>query len=383
MTIQELHSNEALRRHEFPVANTRVFLGHAGVSPVPRRVAEAMAHYSLNSTLGDRETLEPLQQIRQIRALAAGLISAQPEEIAFVGPTSLALSHVASGLTFRKGDNILVYFDDYPSNVYPWMALAEKGVQVRFLNTRELGRIRTIDVTGQVDEQTRLVALSSCHFVSGFRLDIRAIGEQLRKRGILFCLDAIQTVGAFPTPADCVDFLAADSHKWMLGPCAAGILYVRKEVQDRFRPPIYGWNNIKCPDYVAQESLVPQDGGRRYEPGTENIIGLVGLRAAMELLRDVGIDNIAAELLRQRTWLVPALQAKGYTVLQAEAPSAHASSLISIYKDGVDPVELHAKLLKENVVTLVRADRSGKQYLRISPHFYNTDAELHRLLELL
>lgn len=383
MTIQELHSNEALRRHEFPVASSRVFLGHAGISPVPRRVGEAMAHYALNSALGDRETLEPLQQLRQIRTLAADLISAKPDEIAFVGPTSLALSHVASGLTFRKGDNILVYFDDYPSNVYPWMALAEKGVQVRFLNARELGRIRTIDVTGQVDEQTRLVALSSCHFVSGFRLDIRAIGEQLRKRGILFCLDAIQTVGAFPTPADCVDFLAADSHKWMLGPCAAGILYVRKEVQDRFHPPIHGWNNFKCPDYVAQESLVPHDGGRRYEPGTQNIIGLVGLRAALELLKEIGIDNIAAELLRQRAWLVPALQTKGYTVLHADAPSAHASGVISIHHEGVDMTELQARLLKNNVVTLVRVDRSGRHYLRISPHFYNTDAELRRLLELL
>src|SRR6202034_601797 len=121
------------------------------------------------------------------------------EEIALVGPTSLALSYVAAGLSWRKGDNVLIYFDDYPSNVYPWMALAEKGVEVRLLNVREYGRIRSIDVLGQCDEQTRLVALASNHFVAGYRVDIAAIGKALRLRNILFCVDGIQTVGAFPT----------------------------------------------------------------------------------------------------------------------------------------------------------------------------------------
>src|SRR6185436_5501731 len=137
-------------------------------------------------------------------------------------------SLVASGLKFRRGENILVYFDDYPSNVYPWMALVEQGVQVRLVNTRGLGLIRARDVMGQVDENTRLVALASCHFVSGYRIEIDSIGKFLRERGILFCLDAIQTLGAFPTTVENVDVLAADAHKWLLGPCAAGLLYVRR-----------------------------------------------------------------------------------------------------------------------------------------------------------
>src|SRR5204863_5070568 len=136
---------------------------------------------------------------------------AQPEEIAFVGPTSLGLSFIASGLQLRKNENIMIYLDDYPSNVYPWMALAEKGVQVRFLNIRELGRIRLIDIQGQVDEQTRLVALASCHFVSGYRIDMEGIANMLAARGIPFCVDGIQTLGAFPTPVGQVDFLAADA----------------------------------------------------------------------------------------------------------------------------------------------------------------------------
>ena len=171
----------------------------------------------------------------------------------------------------RKGDNILIYFDDYPSNVYPWLALAEKGVEVRLMNTRGLGAIRSRDVMGQVDENTRLVALASCHFISGYRIDFQAIGRYLRERNILFCLDAIQTLGAFPTTVEQVDLLAADAHKWLLGPCGAGVLYVRRSVQDKINPPIYGWHNVNCPNFVAQEQIdLPHRGaeirGRHAQP---------------------------------------------------------------------------------------------------------------------
>src|SRR3954470_13534980 len=158
MTLSEILSNEELRRHEFPVTRDKIFLGHAAVCPLPRRVFEAVERYARECTGADQEEILPDAQIRQTRQLAATMLGAQPEEIALVGPTSLGLSFVASGLNFRKGDNILTYFDDYPSNVYPWMALAEKGVQVRLLSIRETGRIRLTDVIGQVDEQTRLVA---------------------------------------------------------------------------------------------------------------------------------------------------------------------------------------------------------------------------------
>ena len=191
------------------------------------------------------------------------------------------------------------------------MALAEKGVEVRFINIRELGRIRPLDVEGQVDEQTRLVALASCHFVSGYRLELAEIGKLLRARNILFCVDGIQTLGLFPTAAADCDFLAADAHKWLLGPCAAGLLYVRASLQEQVRPPIYGWHNIRCPNYVAQEQLVYPPDSRRYEAGTNNLFGLVGLRAALQLILELGIEAIAEEALRKRRWIVPALQDKG------------------------------------------------------------------------
>jgi len=383
MTVSEILANEELRQREFPIAREKIFLAHAGVCPLPRRVAEAIKRYLDYCTLDDQETVFPGSRFMEARQLAARLLQAQPDEIAFVGPTSLALSYVASGLPFRKSDNVLIYLDDYPANVYPWMALAEKGVQVRLLNIRELGRIRAVDVRGQVDEQTRLVALASCHFISGWRIDLAGIGAFLRERDIAFCVDGIQTLGAFATSVEHIDFLAADAHKWMLGPCSAGILYVRKAWQDRLRPPIYGWHNVRCPNFVAQETLVQPPDSRRYEAGTANLAGLAGLHAAMEFLLEVGVENIANELLRKRNWIVSALQAKGYTVLHADASPAHASSIISFYRPEANLSALHEKLAAASIVTSLRADRSGQKYIRLSPHFYNTDAELHRVLELL
>jgi selenocysteine lyase/cysteine desulfurase len=383
VTLAEILGNEELRRREFPVAREKVFLAHAAVCPLPRRVAGAVADYLRLGAVDDQEEVFPAARFQHARELAARLLGARPQEIAFVGPTSLALSLVAAGLPWRKGDNVLIYHDDYPSNVYPWMALAERGVQVRLLNLRELGRIRTADVEGQVDEHTRLVALASCHFVSGWRLDLPGLGRWLRERGIAFCVDAIQTLGAFPTPVEHVDFLAADAHKWLLGPCAAGLLFVRQEWQERLQPTVFGWHNVRCPDYVAQEQLTFRTDARRYEAGTANLLGLAGLQAALELLLEVGVENIAAELLRKRAWLVPALQTKGCTVLQPDAPPAHSSGIVSFHREGTDLGALHAKLSQAGVVTSLRADRAGRKYIRLSPHFYNTDAELQRLLESL
>jgi len=350
---------------------------------LPRRVIDAMNDYTILCGHGDQEEFFPGARIQEARRTAARLLGAQFDEVAFVGPTSLGLSFVAAGLPLRRGDNVLIYQDDYPSNVYPWMALAEKGVEARLMNVRELGRIRAIDVSGQVDENTRLVALASCHFLSGWRIDLPGLGTFLRSRNILFCVDGIQTLGAFPTTVEHVDMLATDAHKWLLGPCAAGILYVRKAVQERLRPTVFGWHNVRCPNYVAQDQLVHPADGRRYEAGSANLVGLAGLQAAMELVLEVGIENIAAELLRKRAWLVPELEAKGYVVVQASAPPEHASGIVTFQKPGADLTALQAKLQARHIVTSLRSDRAGRRYLRVSPHFYNTDAELHRLLECL
>ena len=383
MTLSEVLTNEELRQHEFPVTREMIFLAHGGDCPLPRRVAEAVAQYAMQCASGDQEKVVFPMVVNEGRKLASELMDCQEEEVAFVGPTSLALSLIASGLKFRKGDNILIYFDDYPSNVYPWMAMAEQGIEVRLMNVRGLGAIRFKDVIGQVDENTKLVALASCHFISGYRIDFDAIGAALRERRIFFCLDAIQTLGAFPTSSKNTDMLAADAHKWLLGPCGAGVMFVRREVQEKLNPPIYGWNNVKCPNYVAQEQIVFRSTAQKYEVGTQNFLGLVGLVAAMKLILEIGVESIARELVRKRAWLVGQLKAKGYEVVYADATPETSSGIVSFHRGAQDLAALHQKLLDAKVVTSLRGSRGGQKYIRLSPHFYSTNAELERAIELL
>ena len=169
-------------------------------------------------------------------------------------------------------------------------------------------------------------------------------------------------LGAFPTTVEHVDLLAADAHKWLLGPCGAGVMYVRGSVQPSINPPIYGWNNVRCPNFVAQEQIILRTGSQKYEAGTHNLLGIVGLVTAMGMLVELGVENIARELLRKRARLVPALQAKGCTVLQADAPPEAGSGIVSFTQPGRDLAALHQKLLDAGIVTSLRADRSGQKY---------------------
>lgn len=383
MTIEQLHGDEALRQHEFPVVAKGPFLAHAGVCALPRRVGQAMAQYATACQESEQEVSTCGQLISDVRARLARLLGGQPEEMALVGPTSLALSYVAAGLPWRKGDNVLVYYDDYPSNVYPWMALADRGVEVRFLNVRELGKVRAVDVQGQVDEQTRLVSLAGAHYLAGWRINVDAIGKFLRSRRILFCLDAIQTLGAFPLSVEHVDFLAADAHKWMLGPCAAGVLYVRREVQARLKPIVHGWHNLDCPDFLTQEDLKFKPDARKYEVGSHNLVGLAGFQAALGLLEEVGIRNIGAELTRKRAWVAADLLARGFTVLQPDPPPENVGGVLSFFRPDMESAELIRRLEAARVTATIRKLPDGQSVVRFSPHFYNTDEELRVALAAL
>lgn len=380
MNLPEIQTDDVLRKHEFPVCRDKVYLAHAGVSPVPACVTQAVKETAEKAALNDQE--EGLSELLRItRKRAAQLLGADTSEVALIGPTTTGLSAVAAGLDWQEGDEILVYRDCFPVNVYPWQSLESRGVKVRWLQTPALGQITPELVAENLTDQTRLVALASCHFVSGWRIDHDAIGRVLREREVLFCLDAIQTLGAFPATVEHVDFLAADAHKWLLGPCAAGIFYVRRELQDRLVPSAFGWNNVRCPNYIAQEEMHLRSDARRYEAGSFNILGIAGMNAALGLLLEVGIESIAADLKVKRAWLVRALQEKGYEVFYPEA--IETGGITSCWLEGGDMLALGEKLMRENVVASVRGDRSGRNYLRFSPHFYNTPKELEKVVSLL
>ncbi len=378
MTILQLHKNEALRQQEFPVCKQGIFLAHAGVCPLPQRVAAAMNSYTSECMKGDQEAFFPDHLMEKTRDLSARLLGCATEEIALVGPTSVGLSIVANGLDWHEGDNVVFYAEDYPSNVAPWMDLARKGVRLRELKPARLGEITLDDLMPLVDARTRLVALASAHFISGYRPDMDKIGQWLHLRGVFLCVDGIQTLGAIPTSVAHVDFLAADAHKWLLGPCAAGILYVRREVQPKLNPTLLGWNNVISPGFIVpREIRFPSHAGR-YEAGSPNLVGVVGLHACLSLILEYSISVIEETVLAHTRFLRAELIRKGYEL--AAISETNLSGITSFRKDGVDKAALYRKLADARMVSSLRRTRDGREWIRLSPHFYNTRSELEEVL---
>src|SRR5580693_1550306 len=302
--LHELVENEEKRRAAFPICRNKIFMAHAAVTALPQAVADAIIRFTEESAANFENFAALLKSIQETRASAANLIGSSPEEIALIGPTSLGLSLFANGIDWRPGDEVICYLDDYPANVYPWLNLRSRGATVRLLQPAETGALTPELVAGALTPRTRLVALASSNFVSGYRIDLNAIGKLLREKEILFSVDAIQTLGAFPTTVEYVDFLSADAHKWMLGPLAIGIVYVRKECFDLCRPTLLGSWNVKAPGYVAREEIEFQPTAQRYEPGAMNLMGISGMKAGLDLLLGIGIRNVAERILAIRARLV-------------------------------------------------------------------------------
>jgi cysteine desulfurase/selenocysteine lyase len=387
MTVDEIIGSDVLRRSLFPVVSRGAFMAHAGVAPLTHAAAEALRAFAANGESDNQENAWAVHRAEQARSSAARLLGCDATEVALLGPTSLGLNLVAHGIPWREGDEVVFYPDDYPAN--PWANLAGRGVVPVPVRVEHPGVVTKEAVEAVLTSRTRLVALASCHFLSGYRIDVDGIGAMLQARGILFSLDAIQTLGAFPLSVRHVDFLSADSHKWLLGPVGAGVFYVKAERQDLLRPALLGSWNVVSPQFVAQETIRFHPGARRYEPGTFNVPGIMGMGASMDVLLDVGVDAIAARLLHLRRHLVAGVQGLGYRLF-AEEPGrvpggsdARRSAIVAITRPGTDMREVAHRLSGAGIQVSLRQNRSGEAFVRFSPHFYNTGEEVDRALSVL
>lgn len=374
--------NEEARREAFPVCRTKIFLAHAGVTVLPKVVADAVIDYTRRSSENHQEFGEVLRDIRKTRQVAAQTIGANPDEIALLGPTSLGLSLFANGLPWKEGDELLCYSEDYPANVYPWLDLARHGVVVRYLKPERLGEITPELVEAALTPRTRLVALASCNFLSGYRIDVDAIGRLLKARNVLFSLDGIQTIGASPLSVENVDFLSADAHKWMLGPLAIGIVYVKKERFELLRPTLLGAWNVISPNFIAQSEIAFPPTAQRYEPGTLNAAGIYGMRAALEMIAEVGIGKVHARIMELKAQLVEELTALGFETI-GPVSDLNASGITAFDHPTANLPKLFQTMEERGIVASLRHDRRGKPFLRFSPHFYNTAQEIATVGEVL
>lgn len=368
-------------RYLFPVSKKIIYLNHAAVAPISLRVADAVMKYN-QEALHEGYTAGPrwVKHFEDIRKSCAKLINAQSEEIAFVKNTSHGLSLIARGLDFQSGDEIIISDVEFPANVYPWMALEDDGVVLKKIpslnGTLDLDRLSDL-----ITEKTKLISLSSVQFGTGFKLPIKKIGKFCREKGIYFCVDAIQSLGAFPIDvvAEHVDFLASDGHKWMLGHEGIGIFYVRKELITGLEPALVGWNSVKGALNFDNVHYLLRDTASRFEEGSHNGLSLFGLGAAVDLLLEVGVDRIAQRILMLTDLLIKGLQDLGLTLHNSLDPEYRSGIVLFTISDSLESrglEELENHLFSKNIYTTIR--RGG---LRISPHFYNSEQEIETVLK--
>jgi selenocysteine lyase/cysteine desulfurase len=366
-------------RTEMPIAEHWAYFDHAAVAPLTAPAAAAVKQWCEESLRdGDTRWPEWSRRAEATRDAAARLIGADREEIALVPSTTAGITLVSEGLDWQTGDNVVTLADEFPSNAYPWLNLASRGVETRRVAT-DNGRLNLDKLAAACDARTRIVSVSWVGYATGYRHEVDRIAAIAHEHGALMMLDAIQGLGAFPldvrqTP---IDFLSADGHKWMLGPEGAGIAYIRREHLDRLRPIGVGWHSVvHASDYTRIE-LDLKPSASRYEGGSQNMVGMLGFGASLELLLALGLENIAASILDITDSACERLQAIGATII-SDRQRERRSGIVAFELPGRDSLSVKKHCLKQNVVLSCRAGR-----LRISPHAYNNEEDLDRLVAAL
>jgi cysteine desulfurase/selenocysteine lyase len=362
---------------EFPVRQNLVYFNHAAVTPLPRRVAEAIGAHNENvRDRGATDWRRWYSGIEETRATIARFIGASPEEVAFLPNTSWGLNLVAQAFPWKEGDNVVTDDMEFPSNAYPWLALEKRGVECRLAANRG-GRVTLEAIAEKVDSRTRIVAVSWVAFHNGFVFPIEEISLFCRERGILFVLDAIQALGALPLDVHAagVDVLAADSHKWLLGPEGCATFFVSESARDRVPPLFAGWWNIKHAGGYLDYDLDFYSSARRYEPGTLATANIAGLAAAVDLLSQVGPETIRTRILETVETLKRGLAERGWNIT---SPEPLRSGILAAARPGTDSRVLAKRLEERGIIT---APREGS--IRWSPHFYNDAGEVARILQTL
>ncbi len=365
-------------RGEMLVAEKFAYFDHAAVAPLPRRAVDGISRWLREaSESGDLHWPRWAEEVEDLRDAAARLLGADRTEIALIRNTSHGIGLVAEGFPWQPGDNVVILADEFPSNAYPWMNLADRGVETRLVPVD--GGFSLERLLESCDARTKIVSISWVNYLTGRRHDLATIGEALHGRGILFFVDAIQGLGVFPIDVHDlpIDFLAADGHKWMLGPEGAGFFYCKQEHLDRLHPIGVGWNSVEHAFRFDHLEYRLKPSAERFEGGSQNMVGMIGLKGAVDLLLEIGIEHIRDAVLNATEIACEALRRIGAEILSDRSPEV-ASGIVAFRFPHCDHQRLRAACLAEGVILSCRGPG-----LRISPHGYCTQDDIERLVNVL
>jgi cysteine desulfurase/selenocysteine lyase len=359
-------------RDQFPVTKNLIYLNHAAVSPLSRRCAEAMQGLAQDALdWGSFHYGDWMETYDGLRKSTAQLINAKPADIAIVKNTSEGVATIAMGMDWKPGDVMVAFVEEFPANFFPWKQLESEGVVVRWLSI--------YDPLERIDEAARgakLLAISFVNYLNGYRVNLKEIGEICARHECFYFVDAIQGMGVFPIDVEDakIDALAADAHKWMIGPEGCGVLYVRQERQKQIKPRQIGWTNFAhYNDYASRDMTLRPDAGR-YESGTLNTIGCYGVRAAVDFLLEVGVENIRPAVQGLADRIYEGAQEIGFERAISRTPET-GSGIVTVRRPGVDSALIARKLKDAGIVV---ATRQG--WVRLSPHFYISPDDIERTL---
>ncbi len=367
-------------RNLIPLTEHYIHMNHAGVSPMSHRgraAIEQIVDAFLNRPYKDHWAQDEGDRVRE---LVAQLINGDPDSIALTRSTAHGMSLLAQGLDWRPGDNVVGAAGEYPANVYPWMALAERRVELRMAQPVE-GRITPESVLSLVDARTRVVALSHVEFWNGFRVDMETIGVECRRRGLVFAVDVMQSVGALRVDVRRlpIDFCAAGAGKWLMGPAGIGFCFCVPELLERLRPVVVGVCSVVGFDRYFDYDLTLAPSARRLEESVVSLLDTAAFGAALELLLEVGPDTIENRVLDLSARLAAGLSERGYELVEPWPRSrGESSGIVSFRKPTASAQEVLRDLSAARVIA-----RTHRDFVRLSPHFYNTDEEIDRVLDVL
>jgi cysteine desulfurase / selenocysteine lyase len=369
----DLTNDLTIDRALFPVTANLIYLNHAAVAPLPKPAADAMRYYLDDAeSWGLTHYSEWMAATEGVRTQTARMIGCSTGEVALVKNTSEGIATVQMGFPWQPGDIVVAFEEEFPANYYCWKLLETKGCILRWLSIYD-----PLDKIEDACRGARLLAISWVNYLSGHRVDLAVIGEICRRHDVFFFLDAIQGLGAFPLDVKAcgIHALAADGHKWLLGPEGWGVLYIDEAWQDRIFPVEFGWTTVKnWADYASRDMTLRSDAGR-YEPGTLNMIASFGLEASMKLLNDTGIPAISRRVQALADQLAEGLQALDCELMAPRTPDTGAG-IVSFRKAGHASPKIVADLKAQGISA---APRQG--WARFAPHFYQTPDEIHRVLD--
>ena len=362
-------------REQFPVTESKVFLNHAAQSPLPKPVADAIHRYTDEFSKFGTSLIEC---DRWGKPHFAKLIGARSEEIALIENTSVGLNIAASVLHYPPGSKMVTTDLEYPSVVYPWLR-KNLGAKVHYVKSVD-GKVSLDDMEKAVDDKTVAVAISHVEYVNGFRHNLRVLSEVAHEHGAYLIVDAIQSVGTMPinVKTDDVDFLMAACYKWLLSPSGAAYLYVKDELIEEFEPPYVGWASVKpevfkTTDFWDIWNLKLSKTASRFEVGSPSTISLVGAAEAMKMLLNYGTENIKRIIIKLTDRLIDSVKDLGLELQTPEQRQCRSGIVnFKIRK----PQKVTDRLNKKGIVVSARANG-----IRVSPHFYNTEEEIDKLIE--